>query len=163
MSTNVYRLNRERNLPGGPGPRKESRGARRFRIDRAGAVLYVRGFLADHFGLGRTNVALAAIDFSESGVLMLLRDPLSNGAPVHVRITTPDSAETFEADGEVRWCFRSTPTAQVYRAGICFKSLPRAQAKKIARIRECFASGASSDAWKEARPGTDSPGFKLLP
>jgi len=162
MSTNTsFRVKRERNLASRPGPRKELRSARRFRIDRAGAVLYVRGFLADHLGLGRTNLALAAIDFSESGVLMLLRDPISNGTPVHFKITTPDSAESFEADGEVRWCFRRSPTANVYRAGICFKNLNRTDRKKVAHIHECFATRAS-DGGKDGRPGSDASGFKLV-
>ena len=129
--------------------------AGRFRIDRADALLYVRGLLSN-LGLGQSNVASAAIDLSCRGALMLLNNRLPAGTPVHLRIKATKYAETFDADGDVYWCIRNSASRTLYRAGIRFTNLPPGEAWKIDLIRQCFTSSPP-------RARTRDTNFRLLP
>jgi len=120
-------------------PRAESRRHLRFKIDEADANLSLKGFLTS-LGLGRANKARAAINLSEGGVMLLVRELLPEGAKVMVRIEMEKYSEVIEAPGEVRWCEQSARNEKDYYAGIQFTGLGPADLKKIGQMRDWFTS-----------------------
>lgn len=119
--------------------RQETRTYLRFRIDDASANLSMKGFLTS-LGLGRANKARAAINLSEGGVLLLVRELIPTGTKVTVRIEMEKYSDFIEATGEVRWCEQSARSDKDYYAGIQFLGLGPGDLRKIGQMREWFTS-----------------------
>ena len=144
-------------LPQGPVPpeaRKESGGSSgshpklqrqdlrkclRFRVDDASATMYLQGFFTS-IGLGRVNKARAAINLSEGGTLLLVRDRIEPKTKVLIRIEMERFEDVIEVEGVVKWCGQSGKSDKDYYAGIEFRNLTPADSKKIANMREWFIS-----------------------
>jgi hypothetical protein len=119
--------------------RPESRMHLRFRIDDSSVNLFLKGFLSS-LGLGKSNKARAAINLSEGGVMLLMREFIPKGSKVTVRIDMEKYSDFIETAGEVRWCEQSARSAKDYYAGIRFIGLGEAEIKKIGQMREWFNS-----------------------
>jgi hypothetical protein len=119
--------------------RVELRRHPRFRADDASARLYVKGFLTT-LGIGRKQEGGSAVNLSEGGVLLRIQSRLKSGSPVQVRIEIEKYKDIIEADGIVRWCFQSARDQADFYAGIEFRTLPRAQAALIGKMRSWFTS-----------------------
>jgi len=114
---------------------REVRKYLRFRIDEASAGPPVKGFLTS-LGFGRANKARAAINLSEGGVMLLVREPLPAGMKVRIRLEMEGCSDFVETTGEVRWCDRAARNIQESQAGIQFTGLSPADLNKIAEMRE---------------------------
>ncbi len=127
-----------------PAPAADPRGSERrrhprFEVDEAGASLYREGLLA-FIGVGKENVARAALDLSESGVRLLLHHRLAIGSKVKVRIHIEKYNEAIEAPGVVRWCFQSAKKTSDFYAGVEFIGLDASHGRKIALMKDWFTS-----------------------
>ena len=117
------------------GSRKDLRKHMRFQVEEASAKVYLKGFVTS-IGAGRVNMGKAAINLSESGVLLTVGEAIPVGTHVSVRIELGRFPESIEAEGIVRWCSdRATGTDEVF-AGVEFSGLGEDAMKRIARMRE---------------------------
>jgi hypothetical protein len=121
------------------GRKSELRRSARFHIDNAVALVYRKGLL-QALGIGRVNEARAAVNLSEGGILIRTRDRLQNGTQVIVRLEIETFRDILEAEGVVRWCFRSAGGEQDFYAGIRFTRVAESAALKIPRLRGYFTS-----------------------
>jgi PilZ domain-containing protein len=119
--------------------RQELRRYLRFRIEDASAELIIKGFFTS-FGLGRVNKGRAAINLSEGGVMLLVRETIPVDTKVTVRIDMEKYEDVIEASGVVKWCEQSARSDKDFYAGIEFTGLGDADLKKIAKMREWFTS-----------------------
>lgn len=119
--------------------RQDLRRHLRFRVDDASARLYLKGLLTS-IGLGRVNKCRAAINLSESGVLLLVGEILPVDARVTVRIEMQTFSDVIEAEGVVRWCTESARRKDEFYAGVEFSGLGEQDLKRIAHMREYFTS-----------------------
>jgi hypothetical protein len=118
-----------------PSSRKDLRKHMRFQVEEATAKVYLKG-LVTSIGAGRVNHGKAAINLSESGVLLTVGEAIPVGTKVSVRIELGKFPEAIEAEGVVRWCSdRATGTDEVY-AGVEFSGLGEDVLQRIARMRE---------------------------
>jgi len=136
--------------------RQDLRRQMRFRVDDASAKLYLKGLLTS-IGLGRVNKCRAAINLSESGVLLMVGEKLPVDARVSVRIEMQLFSDVIEAEGVVRWCTESARKKDDFYAGIEFSGLGEQDMKKIAHMREYFSS-AEHKARTATRRRTVPPG-----
>ena len=113
----------------------------RFEIDGSGTTVILKGFLS-MFGIGRSNKAQSLMNLSEGGALVLATEQVPPGSRVRVRVDMEKYKDVFEADGMVRWCTRSRRRNGDFHLGIQFDSMPEAQARKLAKMRDWFTSSA---------------------
>ena len=119
--------------------RQELRRYLRFRIEDASAELFIKGFFTS-FGLGRVNKGRAAINLSEGGVMLLVRETIPVDTKVMIRIDMEKYEDTIEATGVVKWCEQSARSDKDFYAGIEFTGLGDADLKKISKMRQWFTS-----------------------
>lgn len=120
-----------------PGP--ELRKHLRVQIDDTSTSFSIKG-ISTTLGSGRVSRGRAAINLSEGGAMLLVREPLPVGTPVVVRIEVADRQEYFEANGQVRWCGEEGTGGGEFQAGIEFVGLAPGELRKIDRMREWFGS-----------------------
>lgn len=113
----------------------------RVQIDDASTTFSIKG-VSTSLGSGRVSRGRAAINLSEGGAMVLVREALPVGTQVVVRIEVADHQEFVEAAGQVRWCQDEGAGGNEFRAGIEFVGLPPAELRKIDRMREWFSSSA---------------------
>ena len=133
--------------------KKKRASVSRFHVDHNYALVYPRGFLST-LGLGKSNLAVSVVNLTRDGAMTFLNRRLSNGTPVHLRITTSKSAEIFDVDGEVSWSFRSSATQRLFRTEIRFTHLPPGEVWKIDLLLHCFT--------QKLAPSPETK-FRLLP
>jgi hypothetical protein len=121
------------------GRKTELRRNARFHIEDAVPLVYRKGLL-QAFGIGRINEARAAINLSEGGLLIRSRDRVQNGTPVRVRLEIEKFKDVVEAEGVIRWCFRSAGDSLDFYAGIRFTRIADSAALLISHLRGYFTS-----------------------
>ena len=119
--------------------RQELRKYFRFRIEDASVDLHIKGFFTS-FGLGKVNKGRAAINLSEGGAMLLVRETIPVDTKVTVRIEMEKYEDFIETPGIVRWCEQSARSDKDFYAGIEFTGLSDADLKKISKMREWFTS-----------------------
>ena len=126
--------------PQSPGDPKEKRKFPRFEVSQVICRLYRKG-LTSLVGLSRLNIEATAVDLSEGGVRISVRERLLADARIHLRLEIVKFKDVLESDGIVRWC-REVPGSEpkVYHAGISFVHLDATQMKKITSMRVYFSS-----------------------
>lgn len=117
----------------------ERRRHSRFEIDQVSAHLAKEGLLA-FIGVGKGNLARAAIDLSEGGAQFMVHERLAPGTKVRVKISVEKFKDTIEAAGVVRWCFQSAKSKEQFYAGVQFVGIDGVQSRKIASLRDWFTS-----------------------
>ena len=123
-----------------PSPKgSERRRHSRFEIDDASVQLYKEGLLA-FIGVGKGNLARAAIDLSEGGAQFLVHERLAPGTKVKIKIGVERFNDTVETSGIVRWCFQSAKKKEDFYIGVQFSGLEGAQSRKLAAMRDWFTS-----------------------
>ena len=124
-----------------PAPAKgsERRRHNRFEIEDASVQLYKEGLLA-FIGVGKGNLARAAIDLSEGGAQFLVHERLAPGTKVKIKIGVEKFNDTVEASGIVRWCFQSAKKKEDFYVGVQFSDLQNSQARMLAAMRDWFTS-----------------------
>ena len=88
-------------LPAVGSPQNQRRHLR-FRIEDVSAQMYAKGLLST-VGLGRANVAQAAVNLSEGGILLLAKERFQPGARVRIHIEIETVRDALDCDGIVRW------------------------------------------------------------
>jgi hypothetical protein len=121
------------------GGKSERRHHGRFELEEAQVSLIRHGLLTV-IGMGRDNLARSALDLSEGGARILLRERLKPGTRVKLRIEIEKFNDALEAAAEVRWCFECGTRPGDFYAGIQFVGLEDAQKRKIAVMRDYFNS-----------------------
>ena len=116
----------------------------RFQIDDAPTSFSIKG-VSTSLGLGKVERGRAAINLSEGGAMLLVRDPLPLGTAVVVRIEMDGVADFVEAAGTVRWCERQGTNSKDYHAGIEFIALGEADVRRIAKICDLGSSRPKKD------------------
>jgi hypothetical protein len=82
-------------------------------------------------GLGH-NLAVAALDLSENGVRLVIREPLPPGQQVEILLSGPDLAKPIRRLGQVVWS--AALAVANHGAGVAFdKSLPYAELQRLLR------------------------------
>jgi hypothetical protein len=142
-----------------PSRDSERRRHHRFEIDEASAQLYKEGLLA-LVGMGRTNLARAAVDVSEGGAQFLVHERLSPGTRVKVRIQVGKFKDSIETGGVVRWCFQSAKKKEDFFVGIEFHGRDPVQDRKVAAMRDWFTS-PQYKAVKQSRQRAKSPDIQF--
>jgi Tfp pilus assembly protein PilZ len=107
--------------------------------DEAQIVLHPESLL-NFVGLLRANRAKAIVNLSEGGVLVRVSSEMPRGLPVRLKMDIEKFDDRFECAGEVIWCYPSADGGGDYFAGVVFKTLSRADAKKIEKLRSWFTS-----------------------
>lgn len=85
------------------GSSSNRRGAARRPPKRSSKVLCVTG----KFGFG-SNVAVALLDVSETGIRLVLTTPLTTGHEVEVSLEAMGDCRPTKISGEVMWCVPMT-------------------------------------------------------
>lgn len=117
----------------------ERRKHHRFEVDGASTEVLPKGLLT-LVGIGRKNIARAAIDLSQGGARLLLSERLRPGTKTKVRIEIEKYKDAIESLAVVRWCFESGQKPGDFFAGVMFTDLDEAEKKKVALMREWFTS-----------------------
>jgi Tfp pilus assembly protein PilZ len=125
--------------PGGSKKSNERRRYERFEVDECQATMYRQGILT-LFGVGKGNLARAALDLSEGGVRFQIHERIPIGTKVRMIIQMEKYKDQIEASGEVRWCYQSAKHSKDFYAGVEFEELDPSQKRKIAQMREWFTS-----------------------
>ena len=144
-------------------PSTESSGAERrrhhrFDLQDTTLTLYRDGFLT-LIGVGKENKAKVAVNISEGGIQVIIRERLSPGAKVKMKLQIEKFKDAIEAVGIVRWCYQNSKRKDDYHAGIQFENLPSIEGRKIASMRDWFTSTAYRPA-RETKP-RKKPGDEL--
>ncbi len=119
--------------------KSELRRSARFHVDDAVPLVYRKSLLTV-LGFGRINEARAAVNLSEGGILIRTGDRVKSGVPVRVRLEIGKFNDVIEAEGVVRWCFRSAAEEKDFFAGIRFTAIADAALLKIRRLHGFFTS-----------------------
>jgi Tfp pilus assembly protein PilZ len=145
--------------PGGTKKPSERRRYSRFEVDECQATMY-RGGLLTIFGVGKGNLARAALDLSEGGVRLQIHERIPIGTKVRMIIQMEKYKDQIEASGEVRWCYQSAKHSKDFYAGVEFEELDPAQKRKISLMREWFTSPQYRAVRETARKRT-APEFEM--
>ena len=145
--------------PGGSKKPNERRRYTRFEVDECQATMYREGILTI-FGVGKGNLARAALDLSEGGVRLQIQDRIPIGTKVRMIIEMEKYKDHIEASGEVRWCYQSAKHSKDFYAGVEFEELDPAQKRKISLMREWFTS-PQYRAVRETARKKSAPDFEL--
>lgn len=113
----------------------------RFDLNDTAVTLYREGLLT-LIGVGKENKAKVAINLSEGGIQVIIRERLQIGAKVKIRLEIAKFKDAIEAAGVVRWCYQNAQRKDDFHAGIQFENLPGTETRKIASMREWFTSPA---------------------
>jgi len=140
----------------------ERRRHNRFEIDDSSAQLYKEGLLT-FIGVGKGNLARAAIDLSEGGGQFLVHERLAPGTKVKVKIGVEKFKDTIEASGVVRWCFQSAKNKEDFYVGVQFSGLEGAQSRKLAAMREWFTSPQYKAVRQTRQRTREKPGGLVFP
>lgn len=133
--------------PDGPSPRggqgngADRRRHHRFDLNDTTLTLYREGLLT-LLGMGKENKAKVAVNISEGGLQVIMRERLNPGSKVRLRLEIAKFKDAIEASGVVRWCYQNSQRKDDFHAGIQFENLPGTEARKIASMREWFTSPA---------------------
>jgi Tfp pilus assembly protein PilZ len=119
----------------------ERRRHHRFDLNDTTLTLYREGLLT-LIGMGKENKAKVAINISEGGIQVIMKERLSIGAKVKLKLEISKFKDAIEAAGVVRWCFQNSRRKDDFHAGIQFENLPGTESRKIASMREWFTSPA---------------------
>jgi Tfp pilus assembly protein PilZ len=123
-----------------PAGKQDVRRHARFTVqDEAQVVLYPEQ-LFNFMGLGKSNRAKAVVNLSEGGVLVRTSKELGRGIPVRILLNIEKFSDRFECKGEVNWCYPAADGGGDYFAGVAFKNLSAADARKIEKLRSWFTS-----------------------
>ena len=124
-----------------PAPKSETRELRvypRFRVNDSPAVVYPEKFL-NKLGLSRSNRAEGAVNLSEGGVLVSLKQAIEEGTRVRLKVEVESFNDVIECAGEIRWCKAAAKNGKFY-AGIQFLDLSPEAVKRIAHLRRVLSS-----------------------
>jgi len=126
-----------------PGQDSEADRRRHHRFDLKDTTLnlYREGLLT-LLGMGKENKGKVAINISEGGLQVIMRERLTVGAKVKIRLEIAKFKDAIEASGVVRWCYQNSTRKDDFHAGIQFENLPGTESRKIASMREWFTSPA---------------------
>jgi hypothetical protein len=113
----------------------------RFELIEAAVTVYREGFLT-MIGVGRENKAKVAVNLSEGGLQLILRERVNPGAKLKIRLEIAKFNDAIEAAGIVRWCYQNAQRKDDFHAGIQFEDLPAGESRKIAAMRDWFTSPA---------------------
>ena len=139
--------------------RSERRRQARFETDETSAQLYKEGLLT-FIGVGKSNLARAAVNLSEGGVQLLVRERLAPGTKVRLRIAVEKFNDTIDAPGLVRWCFQSSKKKGDFYVGVQLTETTSTQNRKITAMREWFTSlEYRAMKQKRMRAGEKPPGI----
>lgn len=119
----------------------ERRRHHRFELEDTTLTLYRDGLLT-LIGVGKENKAKVAVNISEGGIQVIIRERLSPGAKVKMKLQIEKFKDAIEAVGIVRWCYQNSKRKDDFHAGIQFEDLPPLEGRKIASMREWFTSPA---------------------
>ena len=119
----------------------ERRRHHRFDLNDTTLTVYREGFLT-LLGVGRENKAKVAVNLSEGGLQVILRERVNPGAKLKIRLEISKFKDAIEAVGVVRWCYQNAQRKDDFHAGIQFEDLPGTESRKIASMREWFTSPA---------------------
>jgi len=111
----------------------------RFEVDECQATLHRDGLLSV-FGVGKGNLARAALDLSEGGARFLIHERIPIGTKVRMVIQMEKYKDQIEAVGEIRWCYQNAKRPEDFYAGVQFDDLDPVQQRKIALMKEWFIS-----------------------
>ena len=125
----------------GQGGGAERRRHARFDLADTTLTLYRDGLLT-LIGMGRENKAKAAMNLSEGGLQVIVKERLHVGAKVKIRLEIEKFKDAIEAAGVVRWCYQNSKRKDDFHVGIQFEDLSPAEGRKIASMREWFTSPA---------------------
>jgi len=148
--------------PASPSKGSERRRHGRFEVDDASAQLYKEGLLS-FIGVGKGNLARAAIDLSEGGAQFLVHERLSPGTKVKVKIGVDKFNDTIEASGVVRWCFQSAKKKEDFYVGVQFSDMEGVQSRKLAAMREWFTSPQYKAVRQTRQRTKEKPGGVVFP
>lgn len=126
---------------GSPGSDADRRRHHRFDLNDTTLTLYREGLLT-LIGMGKENKAKVAVNLSEGGIQVIMRERLSIGSKVKLRLEIAKFKDAIEAVGIVRWCYQNAQRKDDFHAGIQFDGLPGTESRKIASMREWFTSPA---------------------
>lgn len=113
----------------------------RFDLNDTALTLYREGLLT-LIGMGKENKAKVAVNLSEGGIQVIMRERVQIGAKVKLRLEIAKFKDAIEAAGVVRWCYQNSQRKDDFHAGIQFENLPGTETRKIASMREWFTSPA---------------------
>jgi c-di-GMP-binding flagellar brake protein YcgR len=113
----------------------ERRRYARFYVDEAPVELR-RGGLAALLGRIRGGV----VNLSEGGIRVAVPSRLPSRGTIRCRVSTARFQDPLEAVGEILWCERDLMNEKGYLVGILFRELEPRHARKIAAMREWYAS-----------------------
>jgi len=111
----------------------------RFEVDQISAQLYKEGLLA-FIGVGKGNLARAAIDVSEGGAQLLVHERLPAGTKVRLKIAVEKYKDVVEAAGIVRWCYQSAKKKDDFYVGVQFAEMDNLQSRKVKLMKDWFTS-----------------------
>ena len=94
--------------------------------------------LASLLGLGR--IRGGAVNLSEGGIRVSVPSRLAPRKTLRCEVRTDRFQDPLEAVGDVLWCERDLMNEKNFLVGILFRELEPRQARKIAAMREWFAS-----------------------
>jgi len=129
-------------MAGNEGGASERRRHARFHLDEAPVELRRSGLAAllSLAGLGR--IRGGAVNLSEGGIRVSVPAELGSREKVRCRLRTERFADPLEAAGEILWCEPDLMSEKGYLVGILFRNLEPRHARKIAAMREWYASKA---------------------
>ena len=125
----------------------ERRRHSRFYLDDIPVELRRFGFTA-LLGLGKVQGEV--VNLSEGGIRVSVSSKLPAGKAVRCHVRMERFRDPLEAMGQVLWCERDLMNERAFLAGILFRDLEPRQERKIAAMREYFAS-SEFKALKSAR------------
>ena len=113
----------------------ERRRFARFYVEEAPVELR-RGGLAALLGRIRGGV----VNLSEGGIRVSVPTPLAARKTIRCQVRTERFKDPLEAVGEILWCERDLMSQKSFLVGILFRDLEPRHARKIAAMREWYAS-----------------------
>jgi hypothetical protein len=122
---------------GGDEGAAERRRHSRFFLDDVPVELRRSGILS-LAGLGKVRGGV--VNLSEGGIRVSVTSQLPARKTIRCRIRVERFKDPLEAVGETLWCERDLMDQRAFLVGILFRDLEPRQARKIAAMREWFAS-----------------------
>ena len=107
----------------------------RFYVDDAAVELRRGGLMAL---LGRIRGGV--VNLSEGGIRVAVPSRLRSRGLIRCSVRTERFQDPLEAVGEILWCERDLMSEKGFLAGILFRDLEPRHARKIAAMREWYAS-----------------------
>ena len=128
-------------LPSGGGSSKGSERRRHPRFEVGDVTSHLaRESLLGFIGVGRNNLARAAVNLCEGGAQFIAHQRIAPGTKIRVRIAVEKFNDVIEAPGVVRWCFQSAKKKEYFFIGVEFTQKDAGHDRKLAAMREWFTS-----------------------